>query len=171
MLQATRYSDGKPILLVNSSSSWNALKDTTKAYCWHNDDPGNKNVYGALYTWAAAMNGASYSVKVPSGIKGVCPTGWHIPSLAEWNQLVTFLGGKEIAGGKMKEAGTTHWVSPNVAATNESGFSGLPGSSRPWFGFLVLKQDTLVTGGVQIFRVSALLTRHGVSTCQEGTVI
>ena len=76
----------------------------------------------AHYTWAAAMNGAATSSSKPSYVQGVCPTGWHLPSDVEWAELETYLGGIDVAGGKMKEAGTTHWVSPNTGATNESGF-------------------------------------------------
>ncbi|NLA15825.1 MAG: hypothetical protein GX877_04730 [Bacteroidales bacterium] len=73
----------------------------------------NYNTYGVLYNWPAART--------------ACPAGWHLPNDAEWTQLTNFLGGNEIAGGKMKETGTAHWKSPNTGATNESGFSALPG--------------------------------------------
>ena len=73
------------------------------------------------------MNGSSSSLANPSGIQGVCPSGWHLPSETEWDQLIEYLGGTNEAGGKLKEAGTTHWNSPNNGATNESGFTALPG--------------------------------------------
>jgi uncharacterized protein (TIGR02145 family) len=76
----------------------------------------NYQTYGALYNWPAALT--------------ACPQGWHLPTDAEWTTLTTFLGGESVAGGKMKEAGTTHWNSPNTGATNESGFTGLPGGYR-----------------------------------------
>ena len=82
--------------------------------------------YGVLYNWPAAMNGAASSSNNPSGVQGVCPTGWHLPSDAEWEQLKTYLGAN-YAGAKMKETGTAHWESPNTGATNESGFTALPG--------------------------------------------
>jgi uncharacterized protein (TIGR02145 family) len=66
--------------------------------------------------------------------KTACPAGWRLPSDAEWTILVTFLGGGDEAGGKMKEGGTSHWKSPNTGATNSSGFSGLPGGYRSNFG-------------------------------------
>jgi uncharacterized protein (TIGR02145 family) len=69
--------------------------------------------YGVLYNWTAA--------------KAACPSGWHLPSDYEWTALETFLGGKWEDGGKLKETGTTHWVNPNTGATNEFGFSALPG--------------------------------------------
>jgi uncharacterized protein (TIGR02145 family) len=62
--------------------------------------------------------------------RNICPCGWHVPSEAEWQQLTTFLGGESVAGGKMKSTGTQYWESPNTGATNESGFSGLPGGYR-----------------------------------------
>jgi len=90
----------------------------------------NYTTYGVLYNWSAAMNGAASSTTNPSGIQGVCPTGWHLPSDAEWTELTDYLGGTTIAGGKLKETGTTHWASPNTGATNETGFTALPGGGR-----------------------------------------
>jgi uncharacterized protein (TIGR02145 family) len=90
----------------------------------------NYQIYGVLYNWPAAMAGASSSDTNPSGIQGACPAGWHLPSDAEWTQLTNFLGVVSIAGGKMKETGTTHWKYPNEGATNERGFTALPGGYR-----------------------------------------
>lgn len=90
----------------------------------------NYTTYGVLYNWPAAMNGAASSTTNPSGIQGVCPTGWHLPSDAEWTQLIDFLSGEGVAGGKLKETGTTHWTYPNAGATNETGFTALPGGYR-----------------------------------------
>ncbi|MCF8358948.1 MAG: fibrobacter succinogenes major paralogous domain-containing protein [Prolixibacteraceae bacterium] len=87
----------------------------------------NYTIYGVLYNWSAAMNEAASSSDNPSGIQGVCPTGWHLPSDAEWTELTDYLGGESVAGGKLKEAGTTHWDSPNTGATNETDFTSLPG--------------------------------------------
>ncbi|MGI6479784.1 MAG: FISUMP domain-containing protein [Salinivirgaceae bacterium] len=87
----------------------------------------NYNTYGVLYNWIAAVDGTTGSETNPSGIQGICPAGWHLPSDAEWTQLIDYLGGDWIAGDKLKEAGTTHWESPNEGATNESGFTALPG--------------------------------------------
>ena len=88
----------------------------------------NNNTYGVLYNWPAAMNGAASSTTNPSGVQGVCPTGWHLPSDEEWTILTNYLG--SMAGGRMKETGTTHWNSPNTGATNETGFTALPGGLR-----------------------------------------
>jgi uncharacterized protein (TIGR02145 family) len=87
-----------------------------------------------LYTWAAAMNGASSSSFEPSDVQGVCPTGWHLPSMSEWRSLTNYLGGESVAGSKLKESGTSHWESPNEGATNSSGFTALPGGIRQHTG-------------------------------------
>src|SRR5690554_1849796 len=80
----------------------------------------NYATYGVLYNWTAAMN--------------ACPAGWHLPSDAEWTELTDYLGGTSVAGGKLKETGTTHWASPNTGATNETGFTALPGGGRVYTG-------------------------------------
>ncbi|MGB4013081.1 MAG: FISUMP domain-containing protein [Bacteroidales bacterium] len=76
----------------------------------------NYTTYGVLYNWPAAQS--------------ACPSGWHLPSDAEWTTFTDDLGGASVAGGKLKEAGTAHWNSPNIGATNESGFTALPGGYR-----------------------------------------
>lgn len=99
-------------------------------YCYY-DDENNCNTYGGLYQWNEMMN-----FTTTEGAQGICPTSWHIPTDAEWTTLTTFLGGENIAGGIMKEAGTTHWSSPNTGATNSSGFTALPSGARydeGWF--------------------------------------
>jgi uncharacterized protein (TIGR02145 family) len=105
-------------------------------YCL-NDLESNCTVYGAFYQWAEMvqyLNGATNVDSwnpVPAGnIQGVCPQGWHVPSDAEWTQLAESLGGEDVAGGKMKETGTTHWASPNSDATNSSGFTALGAGHR-----------------------------------------
>ncbi|MCW0484141.1 fibrobacter succinogenes major paralogous domain-containing protein [Gaoshiqia sediminis] len=96
----------------------------------------NYNIYGVLYNWPAAMAGSASSSSNPSGVQGVCPAGWHLPSDAEWAELTDYLGGITVAGGKLKETGTTHWRSPNTGATNETGFTALPGGFRLNIGSL-----------------------------------
>ena len=105
-------------------------------YCFDNDTL-NCDTYGGLYQWAEMvqyLNGASNTNSwnpVPTGnVQGICPTGWHLPTDVEWTTLTDYLGGTSVAGGKMKETGTTHWNSPNTGATNESGFIALPGGYR-----------------------------------------
>jgi len=87
----------------------------------------NYLIYGVLYNWYAAMNGAASSSSSPSGVQGACPAGWHLPSTAEWTTLINSLGGAAVGGGKLKETGTAHWETPNTGATNEIFFTALPG--------------------------------------------
>jgi uncharacterized protein (TIGR02145 family) len=90
----------------------------------------NFTTNGVLYNWPAAMAGAASSSTNQSGVQGVCPTGWHLPSDEEWTQLTDYLGGGHVAGGKLKEVGTIQWNSPNTGATNTTGFSAFPGGYR-----------------------------------------
>jgi uncharacterized protein (TIGR02145 family) len=115
-LKTTYYNDTTPIPLVTDDSAWVAM--TTPGYCWYNYEEVYNNTYGGLYNWYAVNTGK------------LAPDGWHVPTDSEWSILTTYLGGLSVAGGKLKEAGTMHWVSPNTGATNETGFSALPGSSR-----------------------------------------
>jgi uncharacterized protein (TIGR02145 family) len=139
-LKTTHYSDGTP--LVNGTGVTEISGDyTTKYWFVYGDNPVNKDTYGLLYTWAAVMNEAPGSESNPSGVQGVCPTGWHVPSDAEWKQMEIYLGmdpGQADndgwrgtgEGGKLKEAGYTNWNSPNTSATNSSGFTALGGGHR-----------------------------------------
>jgi uncharacterized protein (TIGR02145 family) len=116
-LAVTQLNDGTSIANETDNAAWMAL--TTPAYCWYNNDAATyKTTYGALYNW--------YSVNTGK----LCPTGWHVSSDPEWTTLTSYLGGGTIAGGKLKETGTTHWLSPNTGATNESGFTALPSGTR-----------------------------------------
>ena len=116
-LKATKLNDGGGLQLAYGTNGWSYL--TAATYCWYNDDPGTyKNPYGALYNWLAVSSGK------------LCPIGWHVPSDSEWAALNTFLGGANIAGGKLKETGTVHWENPNTGATNDYNFTALPGGHR-----------------------------------------
>jgi uncharacterized protein (TIGR02145 family) len=128
-LKTTHYSDGTAMLDGTTAGDISG-NDTSKYYFDYANAPANNLIYGRLYTWAAAMNGAASSNAIPSGVQGACPVNWHMPSDTEWTTVVNYLGGDVIAGGKLKEAGTTHWQSPNAGATNESGFTALPGGYR-----------------------------------------
>ncbi len=101
----------------------------------------NYKKYGVLYNWHAAMDGASSSTSNPSGVKGACPTGWHLPSDAEWTELTDAIGDNSTGGGKMKETGTEYWKSPNTGATNELGFGARGGGlhKRAIGGYLDLR--------------------------------
>jgi uncharacterized protein (TIGR02145 family) len=120
-LKTTKYNDGTSVPLVTDNTAWSNL--STPGYCWYNNDIFFKNPYGALYNWYAVNTGK------------LCPAGWHVSTYSDWYTLETYLGGSDVAGGKLKEAGTTHWKSPNTGATNESGFTGLPGSWRANSGY------------------------------------
>lgn len=110
-----RYSGSIPEVV--DDTEWS--DDTTGAWSYYDNDPANDSIYGKLYNWYAVSTNT------------LCPDGWHIPSDAEWTELIDYLGGSSIAGGKMKS--TTGWRAPNTDATNSSGFSGLPGGNRSSF--------------------------------------
>lgn len=120
-LKTSRLNDGTAISIATGNISWKDL--ITPGYCWYNNDAANKNINGALYNWYAVNSGK------------LAPQGWHVPTDEEWSTLINYLGGTSIAGGKMKsigsiQAGTGLWEDPNTGATNESGFTGIPGGSR-----------------------------------------
>jgi uncharacterized protein (TIGR02145 family) len=124
-LKTTRYADGTQ--LVNGTGVGAIYNDVTTKYRFvYEDLESNAVTYGRLYTWAAVMNGAVSSVSNPSGVQGICPNGWHVPSSEEWTQLINYFGSASTAGGPLKEAGNSHWLYSNVGATNTSGFTGLP---------------------------------------------
>lgn len=130
-LRSTVYANGTPIKKAAHGGLWRRLRPTDKAYSWYdNDSVTNANKYGALYTWAAAMNGTPSSNENPSGVQGVCPDGWHLPSNKEWEQLSKKMGGSSSAGGKLKQKGTTTWSNPNTGGSNRSGFTALAGGMR-----------------------------------------
>jgi uncharacterized protein (TIGR02145 family) len=116
-LRTTSYANGDPIPNVTDNAIWQNL--TTGAWSHYSNDSQYENPYGKLYNF--------YTVADP---RNVCPIGWHVPTDAEYTLLTDYLGGGPVAGGKMKSTGTAYWLAPNTAATNESGFSGLPGGSR-----------------------------------------
>ena len=120
-LDVKTYRNGDAIPQVTDPVAWAAL--TTGAWCWYNNDSAT---YGKLYNY--------YAVNDP---RGLAPSGYHIPSDVEWTKLTDTLGGISIAGGKMKETGTSHWESPNTDATNSSGFAGLPDGYRNVNGLFI----------------------------------
>ena len=123
-LKVTRYRNGDEIGTTDPETL-SIASEINPEYQW----PGMNNVsqvatYGRLYTWYAVNDS-----------RNIAPKGWHVASYQEWITLSDSLGGKSLAGGKLKETGTTHWVSPNTGATNESGFTALPGGLRDPGGF------------------------------------
>ncbi|MFC2129444.1 fibrobacter succinogenes major paralogous domain-containing protein [Bacteroidota bacterium] len=129
-LKVLSFPDDVGIPYVETNQNWSDLVSTDMAYCYVDGDPANTDEFGLLYSWAAAMNGAASSTAVPSGVQGVCPDGWHLPSDAEWDILIASVGGEEVAGGKLREAGTVHWSFPNTGGTDDYGFTALPASYR-----------------------------------------
>lgn len=130
-LRTTKYRDGSDIQVQADNIEWgnfnyiNNTNTTIPMMCWYNNDQKTftENKFGALYNWYA-INPST------NGRKDICPTGWHVPTDAEWSTLITFLGGEYVAGGKMKSTGTGYWETPNTAASDTLGFSGLPGGYR-----------------------------------------
>jgi len=116
-LKTTHYNNGDSLPYILDTGQWSNL--TTGAYCNYNHNENNGNVFGKLYNWYAVVDN-----------RNLCPMGWHTPADSEWSTLEYYLGGELNAGGKMKETGTSHWVSPNNGATNSSGFTALPGGAR-----------------------------------------
>ncbi len=120
-LKVTHYRNGDTIPNIADSSQWVNL--TTGALCDYNNVANNSLVYGKLYNYYAIAD-----------LRNVCPTGWHVPTYAEWETLKSFLGVDSIVGGKLKETGTVHWTSPNTGADNSSGFTALPSGCRFYYG-------------------------------------
>jgi len=108
---------------INGSQDQTNNPDIEK-YCY-NDLESNCDVYGGLYQWGELMQ-----YDTIQGVQGICPPNWHVPTDNDWTIMTTSLGGRDIAGGKLKETGIIHWQSPNYAATNESGFAALPGGEH-----------------------------------------
>jgi uncharacterized protein (TIGR02145 family) len=131
-LRTSHYSNGESILNETNIGQWSSL--TSGAWVNYNNDSQFENIYGKLYNWYAVID-----------TRNICPSGWHVPSDLDWNELIGFIDPNynptadainatngvqsETAGGKMKSLGTQYWASPNYGATNESGFSGLPGGN------------------------------------------
>ncbi len=120
-LSVTHYRNGDEIPLVTDNAEWEGL--TSGAYSDYENNAANAVTYGRLYNWFAVDDS-----------RNIAPEGWHVSMDAEWTAMTTYLGGEGIAGGKLKEAGLIHWLEPNSGATNETGFSALPGGHRDYAG-------------------------------------
>jgi len=118
-LRTRIYRNGGPIPEVTDSLVWAYL--STGGYCNYNYTSNIDTIatYGRLYNWYAVNDD-----------RNIAPEGWHVATNEEWMTLVNYLQGDTIAGGMLKEAGTTHWNNPNIGATNESGFTALPGGYK-----------------------------------------
>ena len=138
-LKAEYYPDGTEITLIESQVAWDTLDYDDKAFCYYNYNANDESeTYGALYTWTAATNGEISNNNIPIGLQGVCPDGWHLPTDQEWKQLEMNLGMDQYEvngirwrgtdkGAKLKDIDLERWNCPNTVATNETGFSALPG--------------------------------------------
>ena len=115
-LRVSRYRNGGLIPNVTDGTAWS--NSTTGAWSYYNNDVSNNAIYGKLYNWYTTLGDT------------LCPTGWGVPTDAEWTTLTTYLGGESVAGGKMKTTGTTYWYSQSAGTDNSSGFSVLPGGYR-----------------------------------------
>jgi uncharacterized protein (TIGR02145 family) len=111
-LRSTKLNDNTEALNLTDSLDWVNL--SFPGYCWYNNDTALKIPYGALYNWHAVNSG------------NLCPKGWHVPTESEWTTLMDKLGGKQVAGGKLKVIGTDYWNSPNNGTTNSSQFNAVP---------------------------------------------
>ena len=116
-LDTACYINGDSIPQITNNADWANL--TTGAWCYYNNDFRNGAIYGKLYNW--------YAVNDP---RGIAPQGWHVANNSDWNILIDYLGGSNLAGGALKESGYNHWPHPNTGATNSSGFGILPGGYR-----------------------------------------
>lgn len=112
-LKVTHYRNGQPIPIITDSTTWSNL--AIGAFCNFYNTENNAKIYGRLYNWYAINDQ-----------RKIAPSGWHVPSDSEWVILRNYLGGANIAGGKLKETGIAHWQSPNTDATNDFGFTALP---------------------------------------------
>jgi uncharacterized protein (TIGR02145 family) len=117
-LKVTHYRNGDQIT-SSKGLSWPNTEEG--AYCELNDHRGNIETFGLLYNGYAVMDS-----------RKIAPEGWHIPSDAEWLILIDYLGGQMVAGGKLKDTSIS-WIQPNIGATNESGFTALPGGYRTFY--------------------------------------
>jgi uncharacterized protein (TIGR02145 family) len=116
-LRVTGYLNGDAIPNCDPPADWSSL--TTGAYSGYYERETGDSIYGYFYNW--------YTI---TDDRNICPSGWHVPTDAEWAVLESFLGGSKSAGGKLKESGSGRWDTFNIAATNISGFTALPAGSR-----------------------------------------
>jgi len=123
-LNVDHYRNGDTIPEITNGVEWPNL--TTGAWCYYHNSDSLGNIYGKLYNW--------YAVNDP---RGLAPQGWHVATDSDWIVLVNYLGGPDIAGGKLKEEGTRHWLIPNSGANNQSGFSAIPGGCRKYNGLFI----------------------------------
>lgn len=168
-LRVTHYRNGDSIPNVADSLQWYNL--TSGGYCNYDNNSNNGDIYGRLYNWYAIQD-----------LRNIAPLGWHVPTYEDWDTLQIFAGYDLVAGGKLKEIGTSHWMSPNTGATDEYDFTALPGGQRAdliysgtfaeittqgyWWSSSEI--DTVYPWGVNISYNSAGMTNWGASTRTSG---
>ena len=165
-LRVRKYNNGTAIQFDANggsggvSSTWENL--TIGAHTIYASDstttPSNRTKYGYLYNWYAAKGIYTNGAIASTDTLNICPSGWHVPTDAEWTTLTTDIGGESVAGGKMKSVGTAYWNSPNTGATNESSFSALPGGVR------------MSNGSFNAVRSNAYLWSHSASSGSEAWI-
>lgn len=141
-LKTTHYADGTEINLVESNTNWEALTENDIAYCYYDNSSSNGESYGALYTWTAAMNAASSSNTNPSSIQGACPEGWHLPSDAEWIELINYIINDGHSGSEGEALKSVNGWYNNGQGTDNYGFTALPAGVRDVvFGDLLMASN------------------------------
>jgi uncharacterized protein (TIGR02145 family) len=146
-LQTTRYNDGTEIPLITDQLAFYEIK--APCMCWYNnDESANKNGFGALYNW--------YAVDT----KKICPSGWHVPSNEEWATMIEFLGGANIAGGKLKSFGIPNWTSRDAGAQESSGFNVLPAGFRGKGAFYPATKSAAIFWTSSVFDDDDAWTRY-----------
>jgi uncharacterized protein (TIGR02145 family) len=124
-LNVDKFRNGDPIPQAQTAEEWQqAGENRQPSWCYYENDPANSKIYGKLYNWYAV-----------SDWRGLAPEGWRVPSDEDWDKLIKLIGAEEVAGGKLKATDTTYWKSPNTGATNETGFTALPGGNRLSSGY------------------------------------
>ena len=136
------------------NNDWQAL--TTGAWSYYDHNEANNSIYGKLYN--------KYSTLGDS----LCPKDWHVPTIDEWKTLVDYLGGENVAGGKLKVIGINYWIGPNQDASNVSGFSALPGGARSSVGYFFSQYNegyfsTLLFENINVLPLSYLYNIYKVS--------
>lgn len=116
-LDVISYRNGDPIPNIQRDSDWIAANQG--AYCAYDNKDSLRDIHGLIYNWYAVNDS-----------RKLAPEGWHVATNAEWQGLISHLGGTDVAGGKLKEQGLGHWLAPNTDATNSTGFSAYPGGFR-----------------------------------------
>jgi len=175
-LKTAHFDDGTEIPLVESNNEWSNLDYSDKAYCYYDNSLENVNIYGALYTWAAAMNGATTSELNPSDVQGICPCNWHLPSDAEWIELEMQLGMSfsqadafgwrgTNEGDKMKT--TSGWYNGGNGS-NSSGFSALSGGQRTIESFRGITELTIFWSSTEYINITYLAFNRTLSYQNSG---